>query len=481
MGNQSNKHRTVPDPATITRIKGYPDKLIIYLCEASTFWQIRYFAGGKYHKKSSKTSVKQEAIEQAKKFYDDINFKQRVGANNKHELFEQQAVDWLKVEQARQTRGQITKAFLDTLVKRFNKYVSPYFSGKLVGEIKAAHLEQFLGVLAEANLKPDTQKGYLNIVMSVLKHAYENDVLNKLPKRPKLHVPDNPSDYFTDAEMRLLIDTAKAMAGEKVRIEQGKANKHGTRPKRMVTIMPDFWRLIEFMFYSFIRPHDVRVLQHKHVEVKENEHTYLLLTHPPTKKHSKPISTMAEAVPLYLEQLEYQKGRGFGGDDDYVFVPEFGAEKRKYVPDLLAKQFKQLLIRAGMDVGKDEARRVLYSIRHSGIMDRLVHGETVDVNAIATNARTSSEMIDRFYGSRLEGEMNIGKIQSDIRKKPVVEKKPEEPLKEIAEKDRLERNPNAPQVILRGNKVSIEEATTFAVEQVVKTADGFKVLGSLKK
>ena len=183
-------------------------------------------------------------------------------------------------------------------------------------------MEQFLAALATEGLKADTQKGYLNIVFSVLKHAYENDVLNKLPKRPKLHIEDNPSDYFNEHEMRLLIDTAKTMAGEKVRIEQGKANKHGTRPKRMVLIMPDFWRLIEFMFYSFIRPSDIRVLQHKHVEIKENEHTYLKLTHPPTKKHGKPISTMSEAVPLYLEQLEYQKSRGYGAAEDFVFVPE---------------------------------------------------------------------------------------------------------------------------------------------------------------
>jgi hypothetical protein len=261
-------HRTVPDPATITQIKGYPSKLIIYLCDASTYWQIRYFAAGKYHKKSSRTSVKQEAIEAAKQFYDDINFKLRFGPQNQHELFEQQAIEWLKVEQARATRGQITDAFFKTLVNRFNKHVSPYFSGKLVKYIKSAHLEQFLAVLASEGLKADTQKGYLNIVMSVLKHAYENDVLNKLPKKPKLHVPDNPSDYFDDQKMRLLLDTAKAMAGEKIRIEQGKANKHGTRPKRMVHIMPDLWRLIEFMFYSFIRPSDIRVLQHKHVEVK---------------------------------------------------------------------------------------------------------------------------------------------------------------------------------------------------------------------
>ena len=47
-------------------------------------------------------------------------------------------------------------------------------------------------------------------------------------------------------------------------------------------------------------------------------------------------------------------------------------------------------------------------------MDRLVYGDTVDVNAIAQNARTSTEMIDRFYGSSLEAEIHIGKLQSDI-------------------------------------------------------------------
>jgi len=46
-------------------------------------------------------------------------------------------------------------------------------------------------VLPEEGLKADTQKGYLNIVMSVLKHAYENDVLNKLPKRLKLQITYN--------------------------------------------------------------------------------------------------------------------------------------------------------------------------------------------------------------------------------------------------------------------------------------------------
>ena len=45
----------------------------------------------------------------------------------------------------------------------------------------------------------------------------------------------------------------------------------------------------------------------------------------------------------------------------------------------------------------------------------------------------------------------------------------------------MAKNPNAPQALIVGNKVKIEEASTFVVQQLVKTADGVKVVGSLKK
>ena len=39
-------------------------------------------------------------------------------------------------------------------------------------------------------------------------------------------------------------------------------------------------------------------------------------------------------------------------------------------------------------------------------------GDNIDVITLARNARTSQEMIDRFYASQLKGEDNIGMIQS---------------------------------------------------------------------
>jgi hypothetical protein len=45
-------------------------------------------------------------------------------------------------------------------------------------------------------------------------------------------------------------------------------------------------------------------------------------------------------------------------------------------------------------------------------MFRMIHGEGIDLLTIARSARTSVEMIDRFYAKHLTAEMNIAQLQS---------------------------------------------------------------------
>jgi cupin superfamily acireductone dioxygenase involved in methionine salvage len=47
-------------------------------------------------------------------------------------------------------------------------------------------------------------------------------------------------------------------------------------------------------------------------------------------------------------------------------------------------------------------------------MERLLNGDRIDVLSLARNARTSVEMIERFYARHLHGEMVVGKIHSSI-------------------------------------------------------------------
>ena len=75
--------------------------------------------------------------------------------------------------------------------------------------------------------------------------------------------------------------------------------------------------------------------------------------------------------------------------------------------------------RAGVEhisQGLNGEKRTIYSLRHTCIMYRLLYGEDIDVISLARNARTSEEMIDRFYASQLTGEEGIGMLQSRIKR-----------------------------------------------------------------
>jgi hypothetical protein len=65
-------------------------------------------------------------------------------------------------------------------------------------------------------------------------------------------------------------------------------------------------------------------------------------------------------------------------------------------------------------IGENKANgmsRTLYSLRHTAITLRLLYGGKIDLLTLARNARTSVEMIEKFYSSNLSAEMNIDLLQ----------------------------------------------------------------------
>ena len=55
-GAETEKFRTTPITATITRVKSLPKSAIIYRCAASQYWQFRVFLEGKQRKRSTTVS-----------------------------------------------------------------------------------------------------------------------------------------------------------------------------------------------------------------------------------------------------------------------------------------------------------------------------------------------------------------------------------------------------------------------------------------
>lgn len=90
--------------------------------------------------------------------------------------------------------------------------------------------------------------------------------------------------------------------------------------------------------------------------------------------------------------------------DDYLFMPEM--ENRDSALDALGSQFTALLEMTGLRQDAEGKPRTLYSLRHTAIVHSIHKGLPLEM--IAANARTSSEMIRRFYGSHVKSVLYMG-------------------------------------------------------------------------
>ena len=428
-----SKHRCNPIAASLTHVPNYPKKLVIYQLEASPFWWVRYYTDGKILRRSTKATDKKRALAVAKEFYDEINYRKHAGlvlSASKVTTFEHCAFAAMEMQLARVTRGDLTKMVHDNDEWRLKKHVLPFFANYEVGKIDFFALELFLRKISEDKISQSTTIAYMGLVKKVLGYALKKEWLAALPTFPKIKKEDSPRGWFTTREYRRLWSAAKRMIGNQYEVRAIRSNEdnskdatHITYPKadvkgtvklgnpiRNITITSDLYNLIVFMANSFVRPTDIKVLKHKHVEIIRGDNIYLRLSLPPTKKHDKPIVTMKWAVVVYERLRAAHALNGLAKPDDYVFLPE--QRNRDYALKDLQRQFTVVLNDVGLKEGVNGEGRSLYSLRHTCITYRFLYGEGIDILTIARNARTSPEMIDRFYVRHLEGEMNIEAIQS---------------------------------------------------------------------
>ncbi len=101
--------------------------------------------------------------------------------------------------------------------------------------------------------------------------------------------------------------------------------------------------------------------------------------------------------------------------DDFVFFPTY--KNRDTAMAVIARIFRQILAESLIDesTGKN---LTLYSLRHTSIMLRLIKGD-VNTLALARNARTSQQMIDRFYAAHLTTEHVRKQLHGFIDKTPL--------------------------------------------------------------
>ena len=411
----ASRHRTLPILASVTPIANYPTKLRIFKTNASRYWQVRCFIKGRTYTQSLKTTNKQAAISAAKQFFH-IKVAELYGEHvrdrgEEPNKFSELVQDALAIQQGRVQRGELSAEGLAILRNRLQKDILPFFGDMPVDKIGYQQVSDYIQRLSQRALSSVTIQQHLVAVRKILHYAVGVGKLKALPKFPPIKVTSKPRGSFSVGEYLLLVRTARRLMGQRIAVEvtarsrraQGTVDRYG----RIARDLP--W-LIRFMVNAFIRPSDIKFLQHRHVTVIRAKHTYLRLNLPETKRHDRPIVTLQAAVSVYERLLAWQLSQGWGRPEDYVFLPE--QQDRGQALESLGWQFRHVQTVAGVgDNTANGQRRTLYSLRHTAMTFRLLYGRRVDLLTLARNARTSVDMVERFYSSNLAAEMNIDLLQ----------------------------------------------------------------------
>jgi site-specific recombinase XerD len=315
-------------------------------------------------------------------------------------------------EAVRVKRREFASRSLVMLKSRLSRHVLPFFGSRSIAQITSSDVEEFLTYLYEFDLSDITINQYFNALRKVLTHAFEMELIDKLPRFPKLKLDSIPRGGFTVTEYLKILRYSKNHREKDADLSHPKTHRDTQNSifTAKETVPFEFAWLIGFMVNSFVRPVDVKLIQHQHVEIIRGKYIYLRLTLPETKKHRSQIMTLYPAVRIYEKLYQYMKKRGLAKPEDYLFLPEI--KDREAASYLITKDFRKVLIATGLRVGHLGQNKTLYSLRHTAITNRLLYGKGIDLLTLARNARTSVEMIERFYASQLSPEMNIALLQS---------------------------------------------------------------------
>jgi integrase len=380
------RNRLTPIPSSIDTIRGYPQKLIIYRTDASKYFWVRLYFNGRYHTKSTKA----ESVVAAKSFA--VSFYETVLVNAKvtHKSDKSKAFATLGSRFFESVQQSMKVTVFRTDFSRYKSDLLPLFGEQEIDTITNAQISGLQNRLLERDLSTATIKHFMVVLRKIMKFAVSNDLMSNIPVFPKVGgrlKTFQKRDYLTLDEYKAVVAKAEKLAEDKVEV-------------RGVKITLEMKYLIQFMVNTFIRPSDLRVIKHKHVQVQEvGKDKWVTLTHPSTKTNDDEVQAMPATVPIYNKLVEFKKQEKMKlGLDEYVFFPEY--DNRDTAMAVMARLLKRIVLETDIEA-KTGKNITMYGLRHTAIMFRLTIGR-VDALALAKNARTSQQMIDKFYASHLK-------------------------------------------------------------------------------
>jgi hypothetical protein len=376
--------------------------LAIYQVNASPYWYARVRAPGtgKNVVRSTKETSRLEARKVAEELYLSVVGNRGEATVAKQLTFGHFADKLISAERQKGERGELHHRLWATtdfylrhkkwgILKKFDKV-----DVRAIGTVDYNRYIEWVRS-RDNTLKPATMNHIASTFSKVLKLARDHGTIESVPDLPRTKRKDNPRPFFrfyplvpkADDEYKKLLDTAKIMAGEGVKVRES-------------VITDELYDLILFLSHSFVRPIETELygLKHKHVTIHEDPKS-LLLTISNGKTGFRHTNTMGAAVGVYKRIRDRYPDHS--EPDDFLFFPKH--RNRASAKRIAQRQFNELLKRCDLKQNPVfEYSHSLYSLRHTAICMRLTLSKgQVNIYTLAKNAGTSVNQIERFYARHL--------------------------------------------------------------------------------
>jgi hypothetical protein len=411
--SETKRDRTAP--YSFQKIKGYPDKLQLYRIDASPSFQVRFYSEAlkRYKRKSTGTAIEKEAIEFAKKFYDENTSAELNNIPLISTAFGSLAKQFLKKEEKLAERGRINRRKFTEEKKKLEKDIIPFFGRTEISEIQPKDFDRYLEeILYERDLSPSTINKHFVVINAVLKFAKLEGKIKYVPDIPNVKMEQKPRGYFKEEEYLRVRNRSLDLARQKythLLMLNGKA-------ERVLYFTMELFDFIVFSTNVHVRLSDVKDLKHMHVSRIKHDGNDALEISPPksktrTKSDQRTSFSMPQAVRTYNRLVKRHVREGKGVEpDDYIFYPEY--RNRQTALANLGRLFNHLLELENLKTDAFGTERTLYSLRHTALMFRFLYMDPSDIFLIARNALTSVEMLEKFYLSHADTRMKLAQLQS---------------------------------------------------------------------
>ena len=391
-----------PDPRKRTNayekrtIPGYPEKLKLMRIPASRFWWVNmYIPGGPSSgvKKSTKCERFSDAAEFAKEWYEDQLLDQRAQRHKKKESLSAYA-EKLKETQRRQIRrGELDERMLAQDAGKLELDILPRIGKTHVSEVDFKLVDDFIeGIRQERNLSASTLKKYVVLMRKVLKEAQKDGLIDHIPSFPTVKSATTPRPWLNPEEYTKLLAACRDL--------------RDNPPPEVSFDWGEMYDFIVFMVHTFLRPSEWKMLTHKHIRtVTDEEGVRQLIISVPNSKTKKSkgnidSSSTDVAADVYHNRIKARHS----GKDDFLFFNDI-RDRESYVSDRVSRMFRKLCEHADLAADIHGQKHTMYSLRHSALCFQILKTGGDNLFAIAQNARTSVDMLEKFYLSHLRPEM----------------------------------------------------------------------------